>query len=265
MNYKMEMILMKKGYKWLIGLTTAAAIFTASVNTSASFAKTLSDVPVVGTMVKGVTFTAEGKDVNAQLQVPKIESLENKELESSLNQKYLAENQKLYDEFKKEVNEIKEKGNGHLSVNSGYEVKTDDELIFSIGRYTDKAKGSSSTTMKYDTIDKKEQVLLTLPILFKNNDYIADISENIKSQMKEQMKKDSNKVYWVNDGGIEDINIVDKFKQISADQNFYINKDHKLVISFDEYEVAPGYMGIVEFVIPTEVISKDLVGHNYIK
>lgn len=256
---------MKKGYKWIIGLASAAAIFTASVNTSASFAKTLSDVPVVGTIVKGVSFTAEGKDVNAQLQVPKIENLENKELESSLNQKYLAENQKLYDEFKKEINEIKEKGNGHLSVYSGYEVKTDDELIFSIGRYTDKVKGSSSTTIKYDTIDKKEQVLLTLPILFKNNNYIADISENIKNQMKEQMKKDSNKVYWVNDAGIEDINKADRFEQISADQNFYINKDHKLVISFDEYEVAPGNMGVVEFVIPTDIISKDLVGHKYIK
>lgn len=261
----MEMFLMKKGYKWIIGLTAAAAIITASVNTSSSFAKTLSDVPVVGTIVKGVNFTAEGKVVNAQLKVPKIESLDNKELESRLNQKYIAENQKLYDEFKKDVNELKEKGNGHLSVHSGYEVKTDDELIFSIGRYMNKTQGSSSTTMTYDTIDKKDQVLLTLPILFKNNDYLANISENIKSQMKEQMKKDNNKVYWLNGAGIEDINPADRFEQISADQNFYINKDHKLVISFDEYEVAPGYMGVVEFIIPTEVISKYLTGNKYFK
>nr|MCX3330750.1 DUF3298 domain-containing protein [Bacillus pacificus] len=35
--------------------------------------------------------------------------------------------------------------------------------------------------------------------------------------------------------------------------------------SFDEYEVAPGYMGVTEFKIPTKVISKLLVGDRYIQ
>ncbi|MDU5177028.1 RsiV family protein, partial [Clostridium sp.] len=39
----------------------------------------------------------------------------------------------------------------------------------------------------------------------------------------------------------------------------------KLVISFDKYEVAPGYMGVVEFVIPTEILSDSLVSNEYIK
>ncbi|OJT72202.1 anti-sigma factor, partial [Clostridioides difficile] len=34
------------------------------------------------------------------------------------------------------------------------------------------------------------------------------------------------------------------------------NKNGNLVISFDEYEVAPGYMGAVEFVIPNKVIKR---------
>jgi len=42
-----------------------------------------------------------------------------------------------------------------------------------------------------------------------------------------------------------------------------INKKHQFVISFDEYEVASGYMGIVEFFLPTEVI-KDLLVSNTI-
>ncbi len=48
-------------------------------------------------------------------------------------------------------------------------------------------------------------------------------------------------------------------------QNFYINKEGKFVISFDEYEVAPGYMGVQEFIIPTEIISNILVSDEYIK
>jgi hypothetical protein len=43
---------------------------------------------------------------------------------------------------------------------------------------------------------------------------------------------------------------ISPFEKIKADQNFYLSSNHKLVISFDKYEVAPGYMGIVEFEIP---------------
>ncbi|MOA66629.1 Anti-sigma-V factor RsiV [compost metagenome] len=55
------------------------------------------------------------------------------------------------------------------------------------------------------------------------------------------------------------------FTSISKDQSFYINNDSKLVIVFNEYDVAPGAMGSVEFVIPTEVIAGDLVSQMYIQ
>ncbi|MFB8736384.1 hypothetical protein ACEQPO_30285 [Bacillus sp. SL00103] len=39
--------------------------------------------------------------------------------------------------------------------------------------------------MTYDTIDKKNHVLITLPSLFKDDRYIDVISENIKEQNEE--------------------------------------------------------------------------------
>ncbi|KQL52278.1 anti-sigma factor [Heyndrickxia shackletonii] len=255
-------------YKWILGAAAAAAIFIASVNTSPTFAKTLSDIPVVGSVVKVITFkewNVDDKTYNAHIKTPGIKNLENKSLENSLNQKYLEENKKLYKDFKTEVSELKKQGGGHLGVDSGYVVKTDDEQILSIGRYVVNTVGSSSTTFKYDTIDKKNQVLITLPSLFKDDSYIKLISNNIQDQMRHQMKEDPDKIYWVSGTGDKDIMPGDMFKKISANQNFYINKDHKLVISFDKYDVAPGYMGVVEFVIPTDVISKVLVGHEYIR
>nr|WP_272880353.1 hypothetical protein [Paenibacillus azoreducens] len=36
-------------------------------------------------------------------------------------------------------------------------------------------------------------------------------------------------------------------------------------MSFDKYEVAPGYMSVLEFIIPTHVIADSLVSHVYIK
>ena len=56
----------------------------------------------------------------------------------------------------------------------------------------------------------------------------------------------------------------DSFKSIKADQSFYITDDNKLVISFDKYEIAPGYMGVVTFEIPTEILSDLLVSDTYI-
>ena len=44
-------------------------------------------------------------------------------------------------------------------------------------------------------------------------------------------------------------------KKLMSYQVFYINSDGKLVIAFDEAEVAPASMGCPEFVIPTEVIQ----------
>jgi hypothetical protein len=81
--------------------------------------------------------------------------------------------------------------------------------------------------------------------------------------MIEQNKADSDKYYWV--AGIEKDITMGLFDKISKDQNFYINPDGKLIISFDKYEVAPGYMGIVEFVIPTDALSDILVSNEYIK
>ena len=54
------------------------------------------------------------------------------------------------------------------------------------------------------------------------------------------------------------------FQAISADTTFYVNENGKLVIVFNEYEVAPGYMGSVEFEIPTEVVQ-DFVQEGFLR
>lgn len=248
-------------------VAAAVVILTVSVNSSPVFARTLSEVPVVGSIAKVLTFreyiTKEGT-FDAEIEVPAIQGLENKELEDSLNEKYLDESKKLYDEFMADMKDMKEAGvEGHLGVKSGYVVKTDTDRILSVGRYVVNTVGSSSTVFKYDTIDKKDEVLITLPSLFKDDSYVGIISENIKKQMIEQHKADDSKFYWVE--GVDEKGVFDPFEKISENQNFYINAEGKLVISFDKYEVAPGYMGVVEFVIPTDILSDILVSNEYIK
>ena len=247
-------------------LAIATGVLAVGVNSSPTFAYELSKIPVVNSIVKVLTFkeyNINEDTYKADIKVPSIEGLKNKDLEDRLNEKYISENKKLYEDFIAEMEEMKEIDDGHLGIESGYVVKTDNENILSIGRYIVNTVGSSSTTFEYDTIDKKNEILITLPSLFKDNKYIEIISENIKEQMREEMKLDSRKIYWVadeNGNGNMDI-----FKEIDKNQNFYINDKSELVISFNKYEVAPGYMGIVEFIIPTDILSNILVSNEYIK
>jgi hypothetical protein len=260
----------KKSFKQIkravASIAAALVILAAGANISPVFAETMSKVPVVGGLVKVLTFREYKVDedtYDAKIQVPAVEGLKNKELENSINEKYLAENKELYEQFMADMKELEENGGGHMGVDSGYVVKTDTDRLLSIGRYVVNTVGSSSTTMRYDTIDKEKEILLTLPSLFKDESYVDIISENIKQQMVEQYKADSNNYYWVE--GIEQEMLSECFKRISKEQNFYIDPEGKLVISFDKYEVAPGYMGVVEFVIPTEPLADILAGSDYIK
>lgn len=245
--------------QWTIGLVVMVALFVTTVNVSPQAARAISEVPVIGELVKVVTFTEFKKSdqgTNIDLKTPHVSGLGDGKLQDSLNQKYLAENKKLYQDFEKETKGYK---NGHLSVESGYEVRTNNDQILSLGRYKVTTQASAAEEMTYDTVDKKNHVLITLPSLFKDDRYIDVISENIKDQMKKQMKEDSNKIYWI---GKQDM--ADPFKKIKPDQSFYINSKGKLVISFNEYDVAPGYMGVVEFTIPTSVLKDILVSDMYI-
>ncbi|MDH6368656.1 hypothetical protein M2444_000434 [Paenibacillus sp. PastF-3] len=253
-------------YKWFASVSVAAIVFLIAINTSITVASALSAIPGVDRLIKVLTikeYIVAEDSYDANIKVPAVTNMENKDLELGLNQKYLSENKALYEKFQSEIEQLKKQGGGHLGLDTNYEVKTDNDRIFSIGRYVVETSGSSSEEVAFDTIDKVNQILITLPMLFKDEQYIERISQNIKEQMIAQMKADPDIVYWIPENGDEVS--TDMFTSISKDQSFYINDDGKLVIVFNKYDIAPGSMGSVEFVIPTEVIAGDLVSQKYIQ
>lgn len=253
-------------YKWIASVGTAALIFLVAINTSTTVASALSSIPGVDRLIKVLTikeYIVDEDNFDASIKVPAVTDMDNKELELGLNSKYLSENKALYDKFQAEIEALKEQGGGHMGIDAGYEVKTNNDRILSIGRYVSETAASSSMEVTFDTIDKENEILITLPMLFKDDQYIERISNNIKEQMIAQMKADSDIVYWIPESG-DDVP-TEQFTSIKKDQSFYINNDGKLVIVFNKYDVAPGYMGSVEFVIPTDVIANDLVSQKYIQ
>lgn len=238
---------MKNMKKWYAS-AAAIGLIIVSVNASSTFAKSLENIPVIGNIIKIVDFNnyridKDGMDVSISL--PEVSS-DSKDLEYKLNKEFEKEGKEAYKKYEAEVAKLEKEGKTtHKSAEMWSETVAENAKTLSVAIYNTETEASAATSRKIYNIDKKDKTILTLEGMFGNNDYVDVLSKNILSQMKERTKKDSNDVYFV-----------DNTFKIKKDQPFYINDKGELVICFDEYEVAPGSAGLVEFVIPSNVVSK---------
>ena len=141
---------------------------------------------------------------------------------------------------------------GYHGLHVSQEVVTDNDRYYTVKLSVLETEASGYEHNQFYTIDKQTGNVVTLEDLFaEGSDYISAISENIKTQMKEQMAADEGVIYFLDDDDMPEFN----FQGITEQTNFYFNEKDELVIAFDEYEVAPGSMGAPEFVIPQEVTA----------
>lgn len=154
------------------------------------------------------------------------------------------------------VNEAKEKFlwyfsrkyNGYVAEDMRYTVIRDDDKYFIVQFNVTINAGGSMDYSRWIVFDKSAGKVLELGDLFKeDSDYIGVISAEILDQMK--MKNESY-------GGSFYIDGDNAFTAISEDANFYIDSFDRLVIVFDEYEVAPGSMGRPEFYINKQIFEE---------
>ena len=233
--------------KWYAS-AAAVGLIIVSVNASSTFAKSLENIPVIGNIIRVVNFNnyridKDGMDVSISL--PEVSS-DSKDLEYKLNKEFEKEGKEAYKKYEAEVEKLEKEGKTtHKSAEMWSETVAENAKTVSVAIYNTETEASAATSRKIYNIDKKDKTILTLEGMFGNNDYVDVLSKNILSQMKERTKKDSNDVYFV-----------DNTFKIKKDQPFYINDKGELVICFDEYEVAPGSAGLVEFVIPSNIVSK---------
>ena len=141
---------------------------------------------------------------------------------------------------------------GYHGLHISQDVVTDNAKYYTVKLSVLETAASGYEHNRFYTIDKQTKDVVTLADLFaEGSDYISVISENIKTQMREQMASDEGVIYFLDETDMPEFN----FRSITEQTNFYFNEKGELVIAFDEYEVAPGYMGAPEFVIPTETVE----------
>ena len=239
------------------GVAVAALLLTILVNASAPIAYAMEQIPVLGAVVKVVNFREykhQDGQMEANIKVPQVRvGDENGEVMEHASRALNGRIQDYTDELiaAYEADVKASGGEGTQAVDLDYEVVTDNERLFSLQFHQTVTMAGANQSEKIYHIDKQTGNMVTLKDLFEEGtDYQALISENIKQQMKEQMEQDDTKSYYL-EMDTEEWN----FQEIAQDVDFYVNDSGRLVIVFDEYEVAPGYMGVVSFEIPAEVVE----------
>lgn len=241
-----------------------AGIFIILPNTSAAAAHAMEQIPVIGRLVEVVTFRNyeyETERNRADIEVPEIKPVETEDAaadDSGVQEKLdrtteeiNAEIQKITDELIREFEANLDEEMGHQDVLVTSEVLATTQDYFTLKLICYQGAGSGYQWNYFYTIDFNTGERLKLKDIFvEGADYITPISENIKEQMRQQMAADENVYYWLDDE-IEEWN----FKAITDETSFYLNEKGNVVIGFNEGDVAPMYMGTVEFEIPEDVLA----------
>ena len=209
------------------GTTAAAAVVALAIvtNVSPTIANAMTNLPVIGAIAKVVTLRTYEDKTNhfeAKVNIPEIDSAPeavNRSIEDYANE--------LIAQYEKDLRASQ--GEGNYSLTSTYKVVTDTDRYLCLRIDTTLVMASGTEYTKVFTIDKTT-------------------GDNIKEQMKQQMAADSSVTYFID----SDMPEWD-FKELKGDESFYFNEKGELVITFDETEVAPAYMGAVEFTIPQSV------------
>lgn len=231
------------------------AILLVLPNTSQTAAAAMQQIPVLGDFFKVVTireYQVDEARYSADVKVPEVvpedtgglseETVQQaKETADAINFDIQQVTDELIEEFKSTMEEFDD-GYGDIIVDS--QVLTDDQKWFSLELVLYQGAGSGYERRRHYSIDKTTGRRAELSDFF-GEDYIETVSSEIKEQMRQRMAEDENVVYWIDYQDVPEWN----FESIAKDQDFYVNADGKVVICFNEYEVAPGYMGCVEFVV----------------
>lgn len=252
--------------KWIA--TTAAMLllcFTIGLNTSESFAMETFEIPIIGQIAKVLTirsYETTEDTTTTTVTIPEVQVETDNEKVSNAITDVNAKIVELVDEFTAqkhaEIKDYKEAffqsggteeewNERSIDVTVDYEVKHQSDSILSLLVNGWISWFNFEEERHFYNIDLQTGEELTL-IDFFGEDAYEYTSDCVLQQMKERIKEDpENCTFW----GINETETMDDgFIGVTKDTLFYIKEDGNIVITYDKYEVAPGYMGIQEFTVP---------------
>ena len=253
---KTEMKRRKKIRRMGMGFAAAAAavvvVFTAALNTSTTFAKSMGELPVIGAVARVLTFRSyesETEDLKISVEVPSVDMISEDldGLEQSVNEEIHNLCQQYADEAIIRVEEYRqafldtggteEEWAAHnIEIKVWYEVKSQTEDYLSLAVMGTENWTTAYSETRYYNFDLKEGKLVTLEDLL-GADYAQIADESILSQIPVR-EEETGMDFWDED-----------FAGVDENTKFYINEAGHPVVVFDSYEIAPGAAGQQEFEI----------------
>ena len=167
---------------------------------------------------------------------------------------YMEEARAEFQEYKKaffETGGTEEEWNDRkMDITVDYTVKYQEGNILSLELVTAKGWVAASEERHYYNLDLAQERALTLEDVL-GEDYVRICNESIDAQIREQIRTDEMKSYfgYGPDGEKDEEMGIEGFTTVSENTKFYLNEAGNVVVVFDEYEIAPGYMGMPEFEI----------------
>lgn len=238
---------------------SACCLFFIMVNTNMSFANAVSNIPIVRKIAEIFTIRDYKEDNKSELinaKIPALRNTGNTDLEKRINAEIMHKVDTLIHDIKEraaQYQNILEEANyvesaiERIEVEIDYEIKSNTKERVSFVLSKSEYFGSIYTETYYYNIDLSTGKDITLKDIL-GEDYINIINLQIKKQIQERIQNDKNAIFFSeeDDPYLEDGS---SFKSISDKQEFYINEEGNVVIVFQKYTIAPGYMGILEFEI----------------
>lgn len=227
--------------RWMLTAAAALAVFIAVPNVSSAAACAMKRIPLLGAVVRVVTFrhyTQDTDRTHADVSVPMLE--EAGSAGDIVNEDVQTYTEQLLSQFQTDCAAA---GEAYEGLNVTYRVVADSENWFTLRVDGLEVKASGYEFSRIYNIDKTTDRVVKLSGLFREDSgWNGALSDEILRQMKSQEEAASGAMYFT-----------DEFSGVEDNQNYYFSADGNLVLVFDEYTVAPGSMGQPEFIIDSGV------------
>lgn len=200
---------------------------------------------------KDMKLTSELFDIN--IRAPQLQGLKNQNAEKKINDDIMEDVQEIKKDLEKDAREdfeeYKKRGRKFrpYSIKGDYKVKYNKENILSLYMTYSEYTGEAHPVTESESLNLNIRTgkKLKLKDFFKPN---QDYKKIIEREIITQINQNKEKFY---DDAIKKV----KSEIDESDLDFYV-EDGKLVIYFEEYEIAPHSSGIPKFKIPIQKIPK---------
>ena len=236
----------------LTGGLAACACFVLLVNANPTFARAVSDVPVLGGLARVFTvseYTIDEREQLIDVRMPALELPESTDLEQRINTEIRTRIEQVLQEAENRARSVRdayvETGGDAAEfipviIDVDYEIKCQNGQYLSFILTETETRASAYTELYTYNIDLQAGREITLRDVL-GPDYMALANAAVEEGIAARLAADPEASFFRGENG---------FTSIDEDQAFYLNEAGNPVVIFEKYAIAPGYMGQPEFEVP---------------